>query len=79
LAKRAEALKAQFPQYESVEVLGPAEAPLAKLRGQFRFHLLLKGPNASVINAFARQTMGNEDWVPTGIKILLDVDPINLL
>jgi len=79
LAKRAEALKAQFSQYESVEVLGPAEAPLAKLRGQFRFHLLLKGPNASVINAFARQTMGNEDWVPPGIKILLDVDPMNLL
>jgi len=79
LAKRAQALKAQFPQYELVEVLGPAEAPLAKLRGQFRFHLLLKGPQANVINAFARQTMGNEDWLPSGIKILLDVDPMNLL
>lgn len=79
LAKRAQALKAQFPQYELVEILGPAEAPLAKLRGQFRFHLLLKGPQANVINAFARQTMGNEDWLPTGIKILLDVDPMNLL
>jgi primosomal protein N' (replication factor Y) len=79
LAKRAQALKAQFPQYELVEILGPAEAPLAKLRGQFRFHLLLKGPQANVINAFARQTMGNEEWLPTGIKILLDVDPMNLL
>ena len=79
LAKRAQALKAQFPQYELVEVLGPAEAPLAKLRGQFRFHLLLKGPQANVINAFARQTMGNEEWLPAGIKILLDVDPMNLL
>jgi primosomal protein N' (replication factor Y) len=79
LAKRAQALKAQFPQYELVEILGPAEAPLAKLRGQFRFHLLLKGPQATVINAFARQTMGNEDWLPTGVKILLDVDPMNLL
>ncbi|WP_413289355.1 primosomal protein N' [Bdellovibrio sp. HCB337] len=79
LAKRAQALKAQFPQYEQVEILGPAEAPLAKLKGKFRFHLLLKGPQAGIINAFARQTMGNEEWVPTGIKILIDVDPMNLL
>lgn len=79
LAKRAEALRSQFPQYEGVEILGPAEAPLAKLRGQFRFHLLLKGAHAHIINSFARQTMGNEDWIPPKIKILLDVDPVNLL
>ena len=39
LAKRAQALKSQFSHYNSVEVLGPAEAPIAKLRNQFRFHL----------------------------------------
>lgn len=79
LAKRAQALKAQFPQYELVEILGPAEAPLAKLRGQFRFHLLLKGPQAAVINTFARQVLGEEEWLPTGVRILIDVDPMNLL
>ncbi|MBC7371611.1 MAG: primosomal protein N' [Bdellovibrionaceae bacterium] len=79
LAKRAQALKSQFSQYNSVEVLGPAEAPIAKLRNQFRFHLLLKGNQASVINAFARQTMGDEEWVPAGIRILIDVDPLSLL
>ncbi|HEY8272669.1 MAG TPA: primosomal protein N' [Pseudobdellovibrionaceae bacterium] len=79
LAKRAQALKTQFPKYESVEILGPAEAPLAKLRGQFRFHLLLKGPVAAILNTFSRQALGDEEWLPTGIKILLDVDPMNLL
>lgn len=79
LAKRAEALKAQFPQYEAVEILGPAEAPLAKLRGQFRYHLLLKGPQAGLLNSFARQTMGNEEWLPPRVRVILDVDPMNLL
>lgn len=79
LAKRAQTLKLQVPQYESIEVLGPAEAPLAKLRGQFRFHLLIKGNQASVMNSFARQTLGDEDWLPPGVRILVDVDPINLL
>jgi primosomal protein N' (replication factor Y) len=79
LAKRAQALKAQVTQYESVEILGPAEAPLAKLRGQFRFHLLLKGHQASLVNGFARQIMADEAWVPRGIRIIVDVDPISLL
>ncbi|MGZ3744022.1 MAG: replication restart helicase PriA, partial [Pseudobdellovibrionaceae bacterium] len=71
--------KAQFSKYKDVEILGPAEAPLAKLRGQFRFHLLLKGPFAALLNTFVRQAMGNEEWVPKGVRILLDVDPMNLL
>ncbi|MGZ3747617.1 MAG: replication restart helicase PriA [Pseudobdellovibrionaceae bacterium] len=79
LANRTQALKAQFSKYKDVEILGPAEAPLAKLRGQFRFHLLLKGPFAALLNTFVRQAMGNEEWVPKGVRILLDVDPMNLL
>lgn len=79
LARRAHALKQQFSQYAGIEVLGPAEAPLSKLRGQFRFHLLLKAPNNGVVNPFARQLLGDQEWLPTGIKILIDIDPMSLL
>jgi primosomal protein N' (replication factor Y) len=79
LARRANALKSQFPQYEQVEILGPAEAPLSKLRGVFRFHLLLKAPNNGVVNPFCRQLLGDQEWVPNGIKILIDIDPMSLL
>lgn len=79
LARRAQGLKAHSQNYSSVEVLGPAEAPLAKLRGQFRYHLLLKTTSISVANPFARQLLGDQSWVPSGIKILVDIDPMNLL
>lgn len=79
LARRAQALKQQFAQYESVEILGPAEAPLAKLRGQFRYHLLLKTTQVSAANPFSRQLLGNQDWVPSGVRILIDIDPMSLL
>jgi primosomal protein N' (replication factor Y) len=79
LARRAQALKSQFPQYQSVEVLGPAEAPLAKLRGQFRFHLLVKSIQGSAANPFSRQLLGDQEWVPSGVKILIDIDPMSLL
>lgn len=79
LARRARALKTQFPQYKAIEVLGPAEAPLSKLRGQFRFHLLIKASQNSAVNNFSRQLLGNQDWIPSGIKILIDIDPMSLL
>ncbi|MEK2647182.1 replication restart helicase PriA [Bdellovibrio sp. BCCA] len=79
LARRAYALKAQFPQYNSIEVLGPAEAPLSKLRGQFRFHLLIKTTQVAAANPFSRQLLGDQEWVPSGIKILIDIDPMSLL
>ncbi|UOF00524.1 replication restart helicase PriA [Bdellovibrio reynosensis] len=79
LARRAYALKAQYPQYNSIEVLGPAEAPLSKLRGQFRYHLLVKSTQANAANPFSRQLLGDQDWIPSGIKILIDIDPMSLL
>ncbi|MGE5086602.1 MAG: primosomal protein N' [Bacillota bacterium] len=79
LARRAQSLKSQYPQYNPVEVLGPAEAPLAKLRGQFRYHLLIKSAQASLANPFSRQLLGDQHWVPSGTKILIDIDPMNLL
>lgn len=79
LARRAHALKAQFPQYNSIEILGPAEAPLSKLRGQFRFHLLIKTTQVAAANPFSRQLLGDHEWIPSGIKILIDIDPMSLL
>lgn len=79
LARRALSLKGQNTHYSNIEVLGPAEAPMAKLRGQFRYHLLIKATGPQVSNTFARQLLGNEEWLPSGVKILVDIDPMSLL
>jgi len=79
LAQRAQALKGKFSAYESLEILGPAEAPLSRIRGQFRFHLLLKGFQSQVLNQFSRQVLADEKWFPSSVKILVDIDPIHLL
>lgn len=79
LARRAEALKTRHTQYAGVEILGPAEAPLSKLRGQFRYHLLLKCTQFNIVNPFAKQLLGDQAWLPAGVKILVDIDPMSLL
>lgn len=79
LSHRARQLQSQFKSYEGVGILGPAEAPLSRLRNQFRHHLLIKAPQASVVTNFCKQVLGTEDWIPNGVKISVDVDPMNLL
>jgi primosomal protein N' (replication factor Y) len=79
LASRARKLQQQFEPYSSIEILGPAEAAIAKLRGQFRYHLLLKGQTSSSMTAFCQQVQGDLDWLPSGVRISVDVDPVNLL
>lgn len=79
LAHRCLLLKNQNVSYQNIEVLGPAEAPLSRLKNQFRYHLLVKCPQAQLLNKFCRQVLGTEDWIESGVKISVDMDPMNLL
>ena len=62
-----------------VRVLGPAEAPLALVRGRHRLRLLVKSPRAFDLSAYLR------DWLAAGpkpkgsIKLEIDVDPQSFL
>ena len=78
-ATRAQALKSKQKLYSEIEVLGPAPAPLAKLRGKYRFHLLLKGAQSGLLNGFCRQVFADESWVSSGVRLIPDVDPLHLL
>jgi primosomal protein N' (replication factor Y) len=60
-----------------VEVIGPAEAPIAKIKGRYRWHVLLKGKNVKALHALARNILtktGRE-----GLDIKVDVDPVNFM
>ena len=53
----AAALRRAAPHYQQVRVLGPAPAPLALLRGRFRFRLLLKAEKSVAVQPIIR------DWL----------------
>jgi primosomal protein N' (replication factor Y) len=59
-----------------VEVLGPAAAPLARLRGLWRFHILLKGLDRRAL----RQVIAGLPARRRGdIRRVIDVDPVSML
>jgi primosomal protein N' (replication factor Y) len=61
-----------------VRILGPAPAPLAKLRGKFRFHALVQGQDRDLMRRIVRQTTEGLKTVDE-IQWVVDVDPLDLL
>ncbi|MBX3019356.1 MAG: primosomal protein N' [Bdellovibrionaceae bacterium] len=62
-----------------VEILGPAEAPLARIRRQYRIHMLLKSGNAKLLRWLCENVLAGKDKLPAGVKVAVDIDPLNLL
>jgi primosomal protein N' (replication factor Y) len=62
-----------------VRMLGPAPAPIARIKGQTRWQLLLKGPtHASLAGALAAGEAARTE-VPGAVKVVVDVDPVAML
>ncbi len=63
-----------------VRVLGPAPPPISKLRGKYRFHILLQSVNAAHLGATIRKaietfTIAEKD----DVQYVIDIDPMDML
>jgi primosomal protein N' (replication factor Y) len=68
------------PSPEGIKMLGPAEAPVSKLKNEYRYQLLLKAASRKVLNELLqrlRRFALDKKWGPTALVI--DVDPLSLL
>lgn len=75
----ARSLRAAAPHVSGVSVLGPAEAPLALVRGRHRFRLLVHGQRNSDMQSFL-QVMVAKGPKPRGsVHIQIDIDPQSFL
>jgi primosomal protein N' (replication factor Y) len=71
----ARSLAATVPGDERVRVLGPAEAPLAVMRGRHRFRLLAKSPRSFDLSAYLRLWLASAPKRTGSIKLDVDIDP----
>lgn len=78
LAKQAEAARQAHPDL-GVEVLGPAAAPLARLRGRHRIQLLLKAPTHDGLHTVLPSVQSACNRLPRDLLAVLDVDPVHML
>ena len=78
-AERVDQLKKMDPQYLPIMVLGPAPSPLKRLRGKYRYQCLTKSPDAKLLNILCRRVLGDGKWILSGVRVQVDVDPMNML
>ena len=60
---------------DEIAVLGPAEAPIALLRGRHRFRLVVKAPRSRDLQAFLRALIAAAPPARGGVRVAVDVDP----
>jgi len=68
------------PAPEGIKVLGPAEAPVPKLKREFRYQLLIKSSSRQRLNeilGMLRRHALEQKWSATALVV--DVDPLTLL
>jgi primosomal protein N' (replication factor Y) (superfamily II helicase) len=72
-----------FAAYElkdpDIVTLGPAEAPIAMIRGRHRFRLLVKAPREADIQRFLRALLARAPKAKGSIRVAVDVDPMSFL
>jgi primosomal protein N' (replication factor Y) (superfamily II helicase) len=83
LARVAHALlnqaQAEQARWDGLSLLGPAEAPIALIRGRYRFRLLARGPRDADLQGFLRSMLANGPKEKGGIRVGIDIDPVSFM
>ena len=75
----ARKLAAIAPLDERIQVLGPAEAPLAVIKGRYRFRLLVKSLRNVDLSEYLREWLAAAPKTKGNLKLEVDVDPQSFL
>ena len=75
----ARKLAAMAPREERVRLLGPAQAPLALIKGRYRFRLLLKSARGFDLSHYLRHWLAAAPKTTGNLKVEVDVDPQSFL
>ena len=67
------------PPAERIDVLGPAEAPLAVIRGRHRWRILIKAPREIDIQAYLRAWLDRLPPLKGDLRLTVDIDPYSFL
>jgi primosomal protein N' (replication factor Y) len=67
------------PRDDRVRVLGPAEAPIAVVRGRHRFRILVRSPRNFDLSAYLRTWLAAAPKSSGNIRREIDIDPMSFL
>jgi primosomal protein N' (replication factor Y) len=64
-----------------VQVLGPVEAPLAKIRGKYRWQIFVKSRSSALLHHFLKKVAARSAKLlrGKGVELVVDIDPYQML
>ncbi len=74
----AQRIGATRPDLADITILGPAPAPLAQLRGRYRYRLLLIARRSAEVQRVLRDWLGALRF-PQGVRVGIDIDPYSFV
>jgi len=76
-----EMLKTWPTRGKEIQLMGPVNAPMARLKRKYRWQLLIKCRNASLLKHFVQEAERIFDQMPGSnrVQLLVDVDPYDML
>ena len=76
IARRLRKLAGRVKEHRGIALLGPSQAPIFRLRGQYRFRVLIKAETAAALHRFLRPAL-ERGLLTVGpkMKLIVDVDP----
>ncbi|MDD3799504.1 MAG: primosomal protein N' [Novosphingobium sp.] len=74
----ARAIGGKRPELPDIAILGPAPAPLALLRGRYRYRLLINARRSANLQDVIRQWLG-QFQMPNSVRVSVDIDPYSFV
>jgi primosomal protein N' (replication factor Y) len=75
----ARKLVAAAPMAEGVRLFGPADAPIAMVRGRYRIRLLAQSGRDFDLSGYVRFWLGAADRVTGNLRVQVDIDPMSFM
>ena len=74
-------LKRQSRGKKDIEVLGPVEPPIAKLKGKYRQQILIKSRRSGYLNRLLKEVGKGSAQIlsSSGVRLIIDVDPYQMM
>jgi len=72
----AKEIKSKLSRIKELEILGPVDSPLLKIKKNFRTRLLIKFNNQVLMQKKIANILNNLK-ISSKIKLTVDVDPVN--
>jgi len=63
------------------QILGPVESPISRMKGKYRWQVLIKCGRASLLNYFLREVepRARKALQSSGVYLIVDVDPYEMV